>query len=111
MEAKEFVEKIKAEAVDRASESYARMYSEPVVSAPETDFFQALNEHDKKLFLKILRDVQIDTLAGFLSYLDGDYWLEGQNEDVVIHFESKPTEKLNGDLADMFLESVNNSNT
>jgi len=66
-------------------------------------FFNKLDENDKRVFFKILRQIQVDTTSNILGVLDGVMWLENQEEEFVLTTKSLK-EPINGELQDVFLE-------
>jgi len=65
-------------------------------------FFDKLDEDDRKIFFKILHQVQVDGIAQALAILDGVAWLEGQGEEEFV-LTTKRGESLSGELSDIFL--------
>lgn len=104
MNRNELVREVAKEIILRGSQIYRDLYENPKVLAPEIELFRAMDAEQKAVFFKVLRDVQVDTLASFFSFLDGEYLVDGQTQDLVLCFENEPGRKLNGELADLLLE-------
>lgn len=106
MNSKEIVEELTNEIIGRGQTIYKNLYEHPSHPAPEIDFFNSISDSQKDLFFKILRDVQVDTMASVLGYLDGDFLLPSQSDSLHLSFEGNHGSKLNGCLADSFLDFV-----
>ncbi len=65
--------------------------------------YHKFDETEKKVFFKILRQISVEKISSFFSILDGQSWLDGQEEDFNLTL-GKDNQKLNGDLCDIFLE-------
>lgn len=70
------------------------------------NFFKSLNNDQRETFFKIVRQIRIDTTASFFAFLDGSFWIEGQTEDMKLVNLKNPSEKLNEDLTDLFLNLI-----
>ena len=66
-------------------------------------FYDKINQQDKDLLYQIIRRVQVDTLSNVFEVLDGDTWLDSQNEDLELRFKVS-NRVLNGDLQERFFE-------
>jgi hypothetical protein len=69
-------------------------------------FYQSLTLQQRDMFFEIVRQIEIDTVADFFSFLDGAYWVEGQTEDVALISANDNQNKLNENLTDLFLNLV-----
>jgi hypothetical protein len=109
----EMVSGLKKRIIDSNLETYITMFNAGKI-LPESEpdwieqvkFFNGLGEEEKRIFFSVIRQTQIDTLAGALAFLDGSYWVKGQDEDLKLVCLDNPEEKLNGDLTDIFLNTV-----
>jgi hypothetical protein len=102
---RELVDGIIKEIIDFGGKAYEKLYRSPQQAAPEIDLFESLDDHQKVQFLRILREVQIDTAASLLGFIDGDFWIENQEKELMLTYGDNKI-ALNGSLADIFLESV-----
>ena len=105
MKPEEFVAGVKNEIIERGIASHRDMYENPRVVTEDISFYRKLTEGEKEVFFRILRQVQVDTVAVFLSLLDGAFFLEGQSEDFKLICLDSSEEVINGDLADIFLRT------
>ena len=109
MTKEEMVNGLKKRIVDLSLESYIEMFNKAEIKSKSdkywidaVSFFKGLNEEEKRIFFNIVRQIQIDTLSEVLAFLDGVYWVEGQEEDLKLVSLNNSEEKLNQDLLDTF---------
>ena len=107
MKSKDFVEGIKNQLLAPNVASYRSIYENPRKVTEEVLLFQSLTNEQKEVFFKIVRQVQIDTIATFLSLLDGAIVLEDQRDDFRLVCLDEPSEILNRNLTDEFLNTMN----
>lgn len=113
MKKEEMVNGLKKRLVDAGLDNYINTFNELKNTAGLdkfwTDtaiFYEELNEEEKTIFFGVIRQVQIDTLASVLAFLDGTYWVKGQEDDVKLVSLGNPEEELNGELTDTFLNMI-----
>ena len=113
MTKEEMVNGLKKRVIDSGLEGYINSFNELKNTTgldkfwiDAANFYNELNEEEKGIFFGIVRQVQIDALADVLAFLDGTYWVEGQDEDLKLVSLDNPEEKLNEDLTDIFLNTV-----
>ena len=70
-------------------------------------FFRKLPKKDKEILLKILRQVEVDTISSILSLLDGNFWLPSQDEEFRLTVKGQD-EILNIELQDIFFDLEEN---
>ena len=81
-----------------------------VVSPRMFSYYQSLDSDQREIFFDVVRQIEIDTVADFLAYLDGAYWFQEQTADMRLTTVENPEEPLNGSLADIFLNLVHDGN-
>lgn len=107
MKHKDFVKGLKDRLIEPNLVSYRSIYENPRKVTEEILLFQSLTNEQKEVFFKIVRQVQIDTIATFLSLLDGAIVLEDQRDDFRLVCLDEPSEILNRNLTDDFLNAMN----
>lgn len=65
-------------------------------------FFLSLNEVQQLLLLKLIRQIEVDTVSSIFAVLDGIAKIDNQSEE--IHLTLNDSTQLSGDLQDIFLE-------
>jgi hypothetical protein len=65
-------------------------------------FFEKLQNENKKIFFKIIEQVQVDAISTILGIIDGVVTLPGEQEEIEMKFIGDKV-SLNGDLQDLFL--------
>lgn len=63
------------------------------------------SKEERQFFLKFLKIVEINTLSHVLGILDGTTHADGIDDDFIITTD-QDSEKVNGDLQDLFLEII-----
>jgi hypothetical protein len=113
MTKEEMIAGLKKRVIDSNLQGYIDMFNEAKVDSKSddywinaTNFYGELDEKRKEIFFSIVKQIQIDMLAEILAYLDGVYWVEGQDENLELTCLDNPKEKLNEDLTDIFLNTV-----
>ena len=107
MKPNEFVEEVRNKVLSENLEIYADLLEKTQVDEA-TDLnwkkvlgiYQKLSMDEKELFKGFVGQIMTDTLSNLFAILDGNIWLEKQEDDLEL---SHSGEKLNGDLQDMFL--------
>jgi hypothetical protein len=113
MKKEEMINGLKKRVIDSSLQMYIKMFNEAKI-LPKSDkywvdamnFFKTLDKDEKNVFFSIVNQIQIDTLADVLAFLDGIYWVEGQEEGLKLISLDDPENKLNEDLTDIFLNTV-----
>lgn len=113
MTKEEMIDGLKKRVVDLSLEGFIKMFNEAKIG-PKSDkywtdattFYKGLSEEEKRIFFSIVKQIKIDTLSDILAFLDGVYWVEGQEEDLKLVSLDNPEEKLNEDLLDIFHNTV-----
>ena len=111
MTREQLVNGLKKRLIDSNIEEYEERFtrvdikSDPV-GVEMKEFHNKLNAKDREVFFKIIRQIEIDTIADFFGFLDGIYWIEGQTEDMNLVNLKNPERKLNEDLTDTFLSLI-----
>lgn len=108
MTKEELVLGLRKRIVGYAQQYYAKIFTKTEPTTDEelicvTEIFQKLDEKEKMLFLKLIRRVEVDTAAQFFSFLDQQFWVEGQDSDLNLVFENNKNELINEGLTDIFL--------
>lgn len=110
MSPEDFVKKIRQSVIDENSAIYRNLFENTQVDQA-TDpywrealgFFHKLEDKDKEILFKIMRQATVDTVSNMFSVFDGVSSLVDQDGDFSLTFEGG--EPLNGDLQDYFLEA------
>ena len=105
----DFIKQIHNAFVSHSNGEYIRIFEETDLDSV-TDkyymtaikFYRNLDSVSKKVLLSIIRQAQVDTVAGLLALLDGNIILENQDEDLVLLTEDT-NQVLSGQLLDFFL--------
>lgn len=102
---------LKKRLIDSNIEDYKERFTRvdiksDAVGVEMKEFHDKLSAKDREIFFKIIRQIEIDTIADFLAFLDGIYWIEGQTEDMLLVNLRNPERKLNEDLTDTFLSLI-----
>ncbi len=112
----DFVNQIKKSVIDENIATYKNLFNNTNPNTVTDEywvkaltFYNKLDENDREFFLKILRQIEVDTTSNILAVLDGVTWLENQEEEFVLTTENSK-EHINGDLQDIFLEHEENDN-
>lgn len=110
MEPIEFIKKITSEIVESNSEIYKELFETTNSNEVEDNywkealnFYKKSNVDDKNTILKIIKQIQIDTISNLLGIMDGVVALENTDGDFSLNYEGIP---LNGDLQDIFLKET-----
>jgi hypothetical protein len=109
MTKEEMVNGLKKRIIDSSLQIYIEIFDEAKTELKQdkywidaATFYKRLSKEEKSIILRIVRQIQIDTLSEVFAYLDGVYWVEGQEEDLKLVSLDNPEEKLNEDLLDTF---------
>lgn len=110
MNEKELVIGLKKRIIDSAFDEMVSLFNEKE-NESELDeewslLYKKLNNDDKKIFLEIIHQTMVDSLADMLAFLDGAYWIDEQDHDLLLTSENAPEKKLNENLTDTFLNEV-----
>ncbi len=68
-------------------------------------FYQSLDDRGRRELIAAIRQANIDTTSSILSILDGVTGLNGYSDTFRLTY-GNDTKPLNGDLHDIFLESI-----
>ena len=106
-----FISRVRSAVVDQNSAADRDLLESTTVEAATDPYwkrlltlYHALSSEQKSVFVEVMRQVRIDTVSEILGILDGSCALEGSREDFVLTTTSD-SQKLNGDLQDLFLEA------
>ncbi|MBP3139110.1 hypothetical protein ACTFQ5_20965 [Aliivibrio fischeri] len=66
-------------------------------------FFSKLNQSEKDVFFKIIRQVSVDTTSSIFAVLDGVSEFEDQDQEFILSTKES-NDCLNGSLQDLLLE-------
>ena len=108
MNSEDFIKKIIGNGIVKTNlESYNEIFENTPIESVTDDYWRRLlnfynlqNTQDKELIFEIIKQIQIDTLSSLFSFLDGNAFIEKNQEDFKLIYGS---ELLNGDLQDIFL--------
>ncbi len=100
------IKQIKFQLVDSSIKNFKERYDNTTTKCEEIEFYNSLDENKKQIFFKIAEQIKVDTVASFLSLLDGNFWMEGQSNDFLLTFENEPQIRINRDLTDDFLNLI-----
>jgi hypothetical protein len=64
-------------------------------------FYQSLSDEDKEHLMFLLKTVMDDTISNFLTWLDGAYYLSGQDKDVELRIGEQKM-NIKGYLSDIW---------
>jgi len=111
MTREQLVNGLKERLIDSSIEEYKERFARVDIKSDQggvemKEFHNKLSAKDREVFFKIIRQIEIDTTADFLAFLDGIYWIEGQTEDMLLVNLKNPERKLNEDLTDTFLSLI-----
>jgi hypothetical protein len=68
------------------------------------EFCESLNEHQRRQFMTIIRQVMVDTLSNVFGILDGSTLLESHRDYFHLTYGDE-SQEINGELQDLFLSS------
>lgn len=112
MNADQFVKRILKAVVEDGVASYRRNLAHPGdVTDPYWKrllaLYRSLAPAQRRVLLEIMRQVEIDTVSEIFGILDGTSALRGAIEDFeLVHGSGKKRVRLNGELQDRFLATV-----
>jgi len=108
-----FVAKVRSAVVDQNIAADRDLLESTTVEAATDPYWKRLltlyhsvSGEQKAVVLEVMRQVRIDTVSEVFGILDGSSALEGPREDFVLTTRSD-SQKINGDLQDLFLEADN----
>lgn len=109
MPPKEFVKMVQKHLIDENMGIYKKIFHETSLDDASDDYwknaltlFRKLDDDDRDIFFRVMRQVSVDTMSSFFSIVDGTSYLGEEISEVTLN-ENK--QKISGDLQDLFLEA------
>lgn len=106
----EFIKRIYETVVNENMEIYEKQFKMNVKTGNISNYtkgtleiYAMLSEEQKQLFMKILRNIIIDTISNVFGILDGSSSLVGGNMEIKVEINGHDTED---ELQDTFMEFV-----
>mgnify|MGYP001806337040 CR=1 FL=1 len=109
METIDFVNYLKKVIIDDNNQIYKELFETTHLEDVTDDYwesalklFQNMSSGQRETLMKIIKQVQIDTLSNILYVLDNGIGLE----EIILSTKSEPQTKFNGNLQDIFIEKI-----
>ena len=108
MNTRDLVIALRKEVIQSNMDEYESLFEKTQAAEVTDDYwkdalslYRGLDINQREIFLRILRQVMVDTISHVFAVLDGVSFLENQHQDFDLSYEGQ---QLNGKLQEAFLQ-------